>query len=574
MHHSLPLITTLVGSLVLAFIFGMLAHRLRLSPMVGYLIAGVLCGPFTPGYVADSEIAPELAELGVILLMFGVGLHFSLKDLMAVKRIAVPGAIGQIAIATLLGVGLASLLGWPLLAASVFGLSLSVASTVVLLRALEARNMLESPEGKIAVGWLIVEDLVMVLALVLLPLLANLTGEGTQSLTMQHLLGEVLWTMGKVATFIILMIVFGRRLIPWILARSAATGSRELFTLAVLAIALGIAFGAVQLFDVSFALGAFFAGIVLNGSELSHKAANDSLPLRDAFAVLFFVSVGMLFNPAILLSNPLAVLATLLIIVLGKSLAAYGIVRLFGHDRHTALTISASLAQIGEFSFILLGLGITLELLPTDARDIVLAGAILSILINPFLFAWLERTPSQRKESLNPPRGEAGMDDAQTSDPIPPADLPSQWENHVILVGGGRIGGLIAQRLQQSQVPLVIVELDTQPIARLRSQGHAVVRGNAVLPDTLEQAGITRARALIVAVPNSFEAGEIIASQRAAHTHLPILACAYLDEEVAWLQKQGASQVVNGAAEIASRLISLLPASSPGETPDDHPRAA
>lgn len=574
MHHSLPLITTLVGSLVLAFIFGMLAHRLRLSPMVGYLIAGVLCGPFTPGYVADSEIAPELAELGVILLMFGVGLHFSLKDLMAVKRIAVPGAIGQIAIATLLGVGLASLLGWPLLAASVFGLSLSVASTVVLLRALEARNMLESPEGKIAVGWLIVEDLVMVLALVLLPLLANLTGEGTQSLTMQHLLGEVLWTMGKVATFIILMIVFGRRLIPWILARSAATGSRELFTLAVLAIALGIAFGAVQLFDVSFALGAFFAGIVLNGSELSHKAANDSLPLRDAFAVLFFVSVGMLFNPAILLSNPLAVLATLLIIVLGKSLAAYGIVRLFGHDRHTALTISASLAQIGEFSFILLGLGITLDLLPTDARDIVLAGAILSILINPFLFAWLERTPSQRKESLNPPRGEAGMDDAQTSDPIPPADLPSQWENHVILVGGGRIGGLIAQRLQQSQVPLVIVELDTQPIARLRSQGHAVVRGNAVLPDTLEQAGITRARALIVAVPNSFEAGEIIASQRAAHTHLSILACAYLGEEVAWLQKQGASQVVNGAAEIASRLISLLPASSPGETPDDHPRAA
>ena len=574
MHHSLPLITTLVGSLVLAFIFGMLAHRLRLSPMVGYLIAGVLCGPFTPGYVADSEIAPELAELGVILLMFGVGLHFSLKDLMAVKRIAVPGAIGQIAIATLLGVGLASLLGWPLLAASVFGLSLSVASTVVLLRALEARNMLESPEGKIAVGWLIVEDLVMVLALVLLPLLANLTGEGTQSLTMQHLLGEVLWTMGKVATFIILMIVFGRRLIPWILARSAATGSRELFTLAVLAIALGIAFGAVQLFDVSFALGAFFAGIVLNGSELSHKAANDSLPLRDAFAVLFFVSVGMLFNPAILLSNPLAVLATLLIIVLGKSLAAYGIVRLFGHDRHTALTISASLAQIGEFSFILLGLGITLELLPTDARDIVLAGAILSILINPFLFAWLERTPSQRKESLDTPRGEAGMDDAQTSDPVQPADLLSQWDNHVILVGGGRIGDLIAQRLQQSQVPLVIVELDTQPIARLRSQGHAVVRGNAVLPDTLEQAGITRARALIVAVPNSFEAGEIIASQRAAHTHLPILACAYLGEEVAWLQKQGASQVVNGAAEIASRLISLLTASSPGETPDDHPRAA
>ena len=571
MHHSLPLITTLVGSLVLAFIFGMLAHRLRLSPMVGYLIAGVLCGPFTPGYVADSQIAPELAELGVILLMFGVGLHFSLTDLMAVKRIAVPGAIGQIAIATLLGVGLASLLGWSLLAASVFGLSLSVASTVVLLRALEARNMLESPEGKIAVGWLIVEDLVMVLALVLLPLLANLTGEGTQSLTMQHLLGEVLWTMGKVATFIILMIVFGRRLIPWILARSAATGSRELFTLAVLAIALGIAFGAVQLFDVSFALGAFFAGIVLNGSELSHKAANDSLPLRDAFAVLFFVSVGMLFNPAILLNEPLAVVATLLIIVLGKSLAAYGIVRLFGHDRRTALTISASLAQIGEFSFILLGLGITLELLPTHARDIVLAGAILSILINPFLFAWLDLCASQTQKPDVTTRDTQG---ASGTEAIPERDIPLQSTDHVILVGGGRIGSLVAQRLQQSQVPLVIVELDAQPIERLRGQGHTVIRGNAVLPETLSQAGIARARALIVAIPNSFEAGEIIASQRAAHSLLPILACAYLGEEVAWLQKQGASQVVNGAAEIASRLISLLPMATPDSTPDDSPRAA
>ena len=576
MHHSLPLITTLVGSLVLAFIFGMLAHRLRLSPMVGYLIAGVLCGPFTPGYVADSQIAPELAELGVILLMFGVGLHFSLTDLMAVKRIAVPGAIGQIAIATLLGVGLASLLGWPLLAASVFGLSLSVASTVVLLRALEARNMLESPEGKIAVGWLIVEDLVMVLALVLLPLLANLTGEGTQSLTMQHLLGKVLWTLGKVATFIILMIVVGRRLIPWILARSAATGSRELFTLAVLAIALGIAFGAVQLFDVSFALGAFFAGIVLNGSELSHKAANDSLPLRDAFAVLFFVSVGMLFNPAILLNEPLAVVATLLIIVLGKSLAAYGIVRLFGHDRRTALTISASLAQIGEFSFILLGLGITLELLPTHARDIVLAGAILSILINPFLFAWLDRCASQTQKPDVTTRDTQG---ASGTEAIPERDIPLQSTDHVILVGGGRIGSLVAQRLQQSQVPLVIVELDAQPIERLRGQGHTVIRGNAVLPETLAQAGIARARALIVAIPNSFEAGEIIASQRAAHSLLPILACAYLGEEVAWLEKQGASQVVNGAAEIASRLISLLPMATAdptpdSSTPDDSPRAA
>jgi monovalent cation:H+ antiporter-2, CPA2 family len=569
MHPSLPLITTLVSSLVLAFIFGMLAHRLRLSPMVGYLLAGVLSGPFTPGYVADAEIAPELAELGVILLMFGVGLHFSFKDLMTVKRIAVPGAIAQIAIATLLGVALASLFGWPLLAASVFGLSLSVASTVVLLRAMEDRNLLETAEGKIAVGWLIVEDLVMVLALVLLPLLASLTGEGAQSLSLQHLLGEILLTLGKVAAFIILMIVVGRRLIPWILARSAATGSRELFTLAVLAIALGIAFGAVHLFDVSFALGAFFAGIVLNGSELSHKAANDSLPLRDAFAVLFFVSVGMLFNPAILLSDPVAVIAALLIIVVGKSLAAYGIVRLFGHDRHTALTISVSLAQIGEFSFILLGLGITLELLPPHVRDIVMAGAILSILINPFLFAWLDRHASALPEPADPESGSCSPNvEASFA-----TDIQSAPGAHVVLVGGGRIGSLIANHLQQSNIPLVIVELDVQQTERLRKAGHHVIRGNAVKAEILAQAGITRARALILAIPNSFEAGEIISVQR-AESSLPILACAYLDEEVAWLKKQGANHVVNGATEVANRLIHLLPVTAPVPAPDDNPRAA
>ena len=543
MEHSLPLITTLVGSLLMAFVFGMLAHRLKLSPMVGYLVAGVLSGPFTPGYVAAAEIAPELAELGVILLMFGVGLHFSLRDLMAVKRIAVPGAIGQIAIATLLGALLATVLGWSPLAATLFGLSLSVASTVVLLRALEARSMVESPEGKIAVGWLIVEDLVMVLALVLLPLLANLSSDDGQGATWGQLVSEVAWTLGKVATFITLMVVFGRRFIPWLLARSAATGSRELFTLAVLAIALGIAFGAVELFDVSFALGAFFAGIVLNGSELSHKAANDSLPLRDAFAVLFVVSVGMLFNPAILLTAPLAVLASVIIILFGKSLAAYGIVRLFGHDRHTALTISASLAQIGEFSFILLGLGITLGLLPTEARDIVLAAAIVSILVNPFLFNLIDRL-----EARTAAHGENAT--------APKAGVPA---DKVVLVGGGRIGGRIAEQLRQSRVPLVIVESDPGQTERLREQGFEVIHGNAVLAETLEEAGIEEACVLIVAIPNSFEAGEIIASQRGLAPARTILACAYFGDEMEWLQKQGATAVVNGADEVANRLVSLLP---------------
>ena len=393
MEHSLPLISTLVGSLVMAFIFGMLAQRLRITPMVGYLLAGIMSGPFTPGFVADPHVAPELAELGVILLMFGVGLHFSPKDLLSVKHIAIPGAIVQILIATLMGMGVAYALGWALLPGLIFGLSLSVASTVVLLRALEANGSLDRQEGKIAVGWLIVEDLVMVLVLVSLPLIATLNHSG-ESLPLTAILADLTITLGKVVLFIVLMLLPGRKVILWLLRQSEKSGSSELFTLAVLSLALGIAFGAAKLFDVSFALGAFFAGVVLNGSELSHRAAHDTLPFRDAFAVLFFVSVGMLFNPAILLTEPLAVVATILIIVLGKSLAAYALVRLFGHSNHTALTISASLAQIGEFSFILLGLAISLQLLPEQIRDVVLAGAIFSILLNPLLFSLLTRLPA------------------------------------------------------------------------------------------------------------------------------------------------------------------------------------
>ncbi|GJA44535.1 YbaL family putative K(+) efflux transporter [Aeromonas caviae] len=385
MDHSLPLITTLVGGLVLAYLFGMLASRLRISPMVGYLAAGVVCGPFTPGYVADLRLAPELAEIGVILLMFGVGLHFSVKDLLSVKHIAIPGAIVQITLATLLGLGLSQLLDWTVTAGLVFGLALSTASTVVLLRALESRGQLDTNEGRIAIGWLIVEDLVMVLALVLLPILANLQ-QGGEALTPAQVMADIGLTLAKVAAFIALMVIGGRRLIPWLLARTAATGSRELFTLAVLSCSLGIAFGAVKLFGVSFALGAFFAGVVMNSSHLSHKAANDTLPLQDAFAVLFFVSVGMLFDPVILLREPLAVLATLFVIVIGKSVAAFAIVRLFGHSQRTALTISASLAQVGEFSFILMGLGVMLELVPGVARDLVLVGACFSIVLNPLVF--------------------------------------------------------------------------------------------------------------------------------------------------------------------------------------------
>jgi CPA2 family monovalent cation:H+ antiporter-2 len=389
MPHYTPLISTIVVALVLAFIFGVLAQRLRFSPLVGYLLAGILISPFTPGYVADQGIANELAEIGVILLMFGVGLHFSLEDLLSVGRIAIPGAIAQIAVATALGIGLAWWLGWSMSAGVVFGLALSVASTVVLLRAMQERRLLETERGRIAVGWLIVEDMAMVLTLVLLPALAPVLKAGA-TLSLFALALPIAITLGKVAAFVAIMLIVGRRVIPWILHYVAHTGSRELFRLSVLAIALGVAFGAAMLFDVSFALGAFFAGMMLSESELSQRAASETLPLRDAFAVLFFVSVGMLVDPTIVLREPIPLLATVLIIVVGKSLAAFVIVRLFGHPTSTALTIAASLAQIGEFSFILAGLGIELTLLPERGRDLILAGAILSILLNPLFFVALD----------------------------------------------------------------------------------------------------------------------------------------------------------------------------------------
>ncbi|WP_137390790.1 YbaL family putative K(+) efflux transporter, partial [Rhodoligotrophos defluvii] len=410
-HHT-PLITTLVGSLVLAFLLGALANRLRVSPLVGYLIAGIMSGPFTPGFVADLQMATELAEIGVILLMFGVGLHFSFKDLMSVRAIAVPGALAQIAIATLLGIGLGSLMGWKLGAGLVFGLALSVASTVVLLRALQERRLIETERGRIAVGWLIVEDLAMVLTLVLLPAIAGLliSLEGGETgarapLRSRDILETVAITLGKVAAFVALMLIVGRRAVPWLLHRIAHMGSRELFRLAVLAISLGVAYGATTLFGVSFALGAFFAGMVLSESELSHRAAEETLPLRDAFAVLFFVSVGMLFDPMIIIRDPLPVIATFLIIVLGKSIGAFAIMRVFNYPVPTALMISASLAQIGEFSFILAALGVNLNLLPEEGRDLILAGAILSILANPLFFAAIDRWGPRLEARLEARRG-------------------------------------------------------------------------------------------------------------------------------------------------------------------------
>ncbi len=414
MSHDTPLIATIVVGLCLAFALGFLAHRLRMPPLAGYLLAGVVVGPFTPGYVADQHLATELAELGVILLMFGVGLHFSPGDLMSVRAIAVPGAVGQIALATAAGVGLGVALGWSAGASLIFGLSLSVASTVVLLRALQDRDLVTSDRGRIAVGWLIVEDLAMVIALVLVPPFSEMLGGNPVPVAVSQTVRQWLpgvapvWlalglTIFKVAAFVVLMLVVGRRIIPALLHHVANTGSRELFRLAVLAIALGVAFGSARFFDVSFALGAFFAGMVMAGSTLSAQAMKETLPLRDAFAVLFFVSVGMLFDPGILVREPLAVLATVGVIVLVKSVAAYAIVRAFGHDRDTAFTIAASLAQIGEFSFILIVMGVTLGIVPETAQALVVAGALISILVNPVLFALLDRRAARKATEAPPP---------------------------------------------------------------------------------------------------------------------------------------------------------------------------
>jgi len=547
MHNSTPLITTIVGGLVLAFLFGMLANRLRISPLVGYLAAGVLAGPFTPGFVADTSLAPELAEIGIILLMFGVGLHFSLKDLLAVKAIAIPGAVLQIAVATILGMGLSHLMGWSLGSGLVFGLCLSTASTVVLLRALEDRQLIDSQRGQIAIGWLIVEDLAMVLTLVLLPAVSNL-GDNQQT-DFVGLFTELAVTLGKVVAFIILMIVGGRRLVPWILAKSASTGSRELFTLAVLALALGIAFGAVELFDASFALGAFFAGMVLNGSELSQRAAHDTLPLRDAFAVLFFVSVGMLFDPMIVLHEPLAVLATLAIILFGKSVAAFFLVKMFGHSKRTALTISVSLAQIGEFAFILAGLGITLGIMSEHARNLVLAGSILSIMLNPLLFSLLE-TYLAKTEVLDDQSLEEVVEDEK--------QIPVDLCNHAILVGYGRVGSLLGSRLIESNIPLVVIENSRPRVEALREKGIIAVLGNSANSEIMDLARLDCARWLLVTIPNGYEAGEIVAAARTKRPNIEIIARAHYDDEVTYIMDRGADKVVMGEREIANSMLSML----------------
>ena len=553
MHHELNLISTIAAGFGLAMVFGILATRLRMPPIVGYLIAGIAIGPATPGFVADVGLASQLAEIGVMLLMFGVGLHLSMDDLLSVKRIAVPGALVQIGAATAMGAAGALWWGWGLGAALIFGLSLSVASTVVLLKALETLGILETMNGRIAVGWLVVEDLAMVLALVLLPALAGLLGAapppGADAVNSGSMLAAVGLTLLKVAAFIAIMLLVGRRVLPWLLWMVARTGSRELFTLCVVAVAVGVAFGAAKLFDVSFALGAFFAGMMMRESEFSHRAANDSLPLRDAFAVLFFVSVGMLFDPATVVEQPLRLALVILIVLVGKTIAAVLLVLAFRYPLRTSLTVGASLAQIGEFSFILAALGVSLGLLPREGQSLILAAALISIAFNPVVFAAMVPL---RRALLARSRWAREMD----ARPDPYSALPMDTEERalhgqVVIVGYGRVGRRIAESLAEHGIDYIVVEANRETVQKLRDRGIKAVAGDAVEPVSLVQAHIANAAMLVIAAPDTFGARRMVETARTLNPRIEVVIRSHNDDEAELLGRDGLGTVFMGEHELA-----------------------
>ncbi|MDC8016061.1 YbaL family putative K(+) efflux transporter [Tahibacter soli] len=549
MDHGVSLISTIAAGFGLALVLGFVAERLRLPALVGYLVAGVVIGPATPGFVANVAIASELSEIGVMLLMFGVGLHFSLADLMAVKRIALPGAVVQMAMATALGFGVAVWWGWTPVAAFVFGFSLSCASTVVLLKALEARGVLDTMNGRIAVGWLVVEDLATVLALVLLPPLAGVMTGKPAAADATPLWITLAGTVLQVGGFIALMLIVGRRLLPWLLLQVARTGSRELFTLAVIASAIGIAYGAAMLFSVSFALGAFFAGMVMRESEFSHRAAKESLPLRDAFSVLFFVSVGMLFDPMVVVQQPLKVTAVVAIIVVGKSIAAAGLVLAFRYPLNTALTVAASLAQIGEFSFVLGGLGVTLGLMEPEALSLVLAGALISIALNPLVFAgvaplgrWATKHSAlaRRLESRRDPYAE-----------LPMSTERKYLEGQVVIVGYGRVGRRIGDALAARSIPFVVAEQNRELVEDLRASGVAAVVGDATDPAVLIQAHIANAAMLVIATPDTLGVRRMVDVARTLNPAVEVVLRTHSEDESVLLRAEGLGTVFFGEEELA-----------------------
>lgn len=556
MEHNITLITTIAAGFGLALIFGFIAERCKLPALAGYLLAGILLGPSTPGFVADISIASQLSEIGVMLLMFGVGLHFSIEDLMSVKRIAVPGAIVQMGLATLLGMGVANMWGWTFGEGLIFGLALSCASTVVLLKALESRGIIDSMNGKIAVGWLVVEDLLTVLVLVLMPPAAAILGGHMAAESTTPLWQTIGFTLLQVGLFIVLMLVVGKRLLPWMLWHIAKTGSRELFTLAVISAAIGIAYVASSLFSVSFALGAFFAGMVMRESEFSHRAAEESLPLRDAFAVLFFVSVGMLFEPAVLVEQPLRVLAVIAIIVLGKSIAAVVITLALRYPLNTALTVAASLAQIGEFSFILAGLGITLGILPTQGMSLVLAGALISIAMNPLLFSLI--TPF-KKWVLSFSELAQGFE--KRSDPyseLPMSTERKYLEGQVVLVGYGRVGKRIAKSLTDNGIPFVVAEENREIVESLRKKGVPAVSGDAAEPGVLIQAHIANASMLVIATPDTIDVRKMVQTAKLLQPNIEIVVRTHNEDESKFLNEENIGKVFYGEEELAIGMCEFI----------------
>lgn len=550
MDHNISLITTIAAGFGMALILGFIAERIKIPALVGYLLAGILIGPATPGFVADMHIASQLSEIGVMLLMFGVGLHFSLNDLLAVRRIAIPGAVVQMGLATVLGMGMAWWWGWHWGSGLIFGLSLSCASTVVLLKALETRGVLDTMNGRIAVGWLVVEDLATVLVLVLMPPLVGVLG-GTNA---PDASAPPLWmalgkTLLEVSAFIALMLVVGRRVLPWLLWQVARTGSRELFTLSVVTTAIGIAFGAAELFSVSFALGAFFAGTVMRESEFSHRAAEKSLPLRDAFSVLFFVSVGMLFEPAILIEQPVQVLGVVAVIIFGKSLAALALVIALRYPLNTALTVAASLAQIGEFSFILAGLGLSLGLMPAEGMSLVLAGALISIALNPFLFAAIAPLQRWLLERSDLARSLDRREDPYAE--LPMSTERKYLEGQVVLVGYGRVGRRIAKALDTRGIPYVVAEQNRELVEELRRQGRVAVSGNASEPAVLIQAHTAHAAMLVVATPDPINVRQMADTARALNPDIEIVLRTHSEDESNLLSKDGIGTVFFGEEELA-----------------------
>ncbi|MBC7750383.1 MAG: cation:proton antiporter [Candidatus Saccharibacteria bacterium] len=555
MPHDVSLIVLLAVGFGLALIFGYLAVRLRLPPLVGYLIAGIIISPNTPGMIADMHLANQLAELGVMFLMFGVGMHFSIQDLMSVRRIAIPGAILQIAVATLMGIGLSSLWGWSFGSGLVFGLCLSVASTVVLLRALDSRGLMGSVNGRIAIGWLVVEDLVMVLVLVLLPPMAVILGgesPHTTSGNTQNIWLTVGITLAKVITFIALMLIVGRRVFPKFLLLVSRTGSRELFTLSVVAAAVTIAYGSYVLFGVSFALGAFFAGMVVRESDFSHRAEEETLPLREVFSILFFVSVGMLFSPSVLIEHPLQVLGVVAVIVIGKTIAAMALVLFFRYPLNTALTVGASLAQIGEFSFILASVGLSLKLLTLEGQNLILAGALISISLNTAIFAAIE--PAQRWIRA---RSHLARRLERSGDPLSmlPMSVNNEYlDGQVVLIGHGAVGRRIAHTFKEQNIRYVVVDENRDIIESLRAQNIPAVSGDACEPAVLIQAHIAQASLLVISTADVFDVRRMVEISRILNPKIEAVICTESPAEAKLLEQENIGKVFMSKQTLADTM--------------------